>query len=236
MSNIYLQDRYKDPKQVFKTIYKIINNYNKDKNLKIIDFGGAEGAFAHFVINQQPNYEITNIEYDKKLLELSKKNVPLCKSIIGDINSCPKIKNNSYDIVTCIGVISIFDDFRPSINEMLRVVKKGGLIIINNMWNSYPIDLLIKVRHAKNGSQKKFNNWESGWNMISIKTISEFLKNKKKVKSFSFKKVIMKKDLLKNKNNLLRSWTNKYKNGERYHFNGIGRLLDKRLLIIQINK
>ena len=29
---------------------------------------------------------------------------------------------------------------------------------------------------------------------------------------------------------------NKYKNGERYHFNGIGRLLDKRLLIIQINK
>ena len=32
------------------------------------------------------------------------------------------------------------------------------------------------------------------------------------------------------------SWVNKYKNGERYHFNGIGRLLDKRLLIIQINK
>ena len=85
MSNIYLQNRYNDPKDVFKMIYKIINNYNKDKNLKIIDFGGAEGAFAYFVLNKQPNYEITNLEYDKKLLALSKKNVPLCNSVIIEI-------------------------------------------------------------------------------------------------------------------------------------------------------
>ena len=237
MSKIYHENRYDNPKQTFEMTYKEIKNYFKKKNnIKIIDFGGAEAALAYYLLKKNPNFQITNLEYDKKLVNLSRKNVPDCITINGDINNCPKIKSNNFDVVVCLGVISIFDDFRPAINEMLRVAKKGGLIIINNMWNSFPIDLLIKVRHSRSDSQSKFNNWESGWNMISINTISKFLKHNKKVKKFFFKKVIMKKDLFRKKDNLLRSWTQKDKYGKRYHFNGIGRLLDKRLLMIQINK
>ena len=58
-------------------------------------------------------------------------------------------------MITCLGVMSIFDDFRPSLNEMIRMCKKSGLIIINNMWNSFPIDLNIKIRRSS--SVKKDN-------------------------------------------------------------------------------
>ena len=128
----------------------------------------------------------------------------------------------------------IFDDFRPSLKEMLRVCRPKGIIIINNMWNTYPIDLNIKIRRSVSLKKDNFKNWESGWNMISISTISNYLKSLKNVKRFKFIDWYMDVDLKKNNKNLMRAWTIKDNKNRRIHFNGIGRIIDKKFLVIEV--
>lgn len=233
MSNIYLENRFNRPKKTFKISYNFIKKKFKNKDLKLLDVGAAECAFANYLEKKAKNIKITNLEYDKKLVNFSKKIFPEYRIIKGDINKCKKLKNSFFDVVTCLGVLSIFDDFRPSINEMLRVCKSKGVIIINNMWNTYPIDLNIKIRRSIPIEKDNFKNWESGWNMLSISTISSYLNSCKSVKKFKFHNWYMDLDLKKNNKNLMRAWTIKDKNNKRIHFNGIGRVIDKKFLVIE---
>lgn len=233
MSKIYFENRYNKPKKSFIDVKNIILKKFKKKKLKLLDVGSADSSFCYYLSNNK-SIEVTNLEYDKSLVNYSKKKFPDFKIIQGDINNCKKIKRESFDVITCIGVISIFDDFRPSVNEMLRMVKKNGLIIISNMWNSFPIDLNIKIRRSE--GKKPFNNtkWESGWNMISVNTMTKFLKFNKKVKKFKFINFFMDIELPKNEKNLMRAWTIKNNKGRKTHFNGIGREIDKKILVIDL--
>ena len=233
MSNIYFENRFNKPQLNFKISLDVIKKKYKKNNIKLLDVGAAECAFAYYLKKNSQNIDVTNLEYDKKLVNFSKKKFPDYKIIHGDINKCKKIKSSYFDTITCLGVISIFDDFRPSINEMLRICKPKGLIIINNMWNAYPIDLNIKIRRSVPVKKDNFKNWESGWNMLSISTISNFLHTSKSVKKFEFFDWYMNVDLKKNKKNLMRAWTVKNKNKKRVHFNGIGRVIDKKFLVIE---
>jgi hypothetical protein len=108
------------------------------------------------------------------------------------------------------------------------------LILVQNFWNAFPVDLIIKTRHARSGPQDSFGDWEAGWNMLSIATMSAFLEYHPRVASFDFSKVVLPYDLPAREENIMRSWTCMGADGERYHMNGIGRLLDKRLLRIRL--
>ena len=233
MSNIYLENRFNKPKKTFKISYNFIKKKFKNKNLQLLDVGAAECAFANYLKKNTKNIDITNLEYDKKLVNFSKKIFPDYKIIHGDINKCKNIKNSFFDVVTCLGDLSTFHDFRPSTNEMLRVCKPKGIIIINNMWNTYPIDLNIKIRRSISVKKDNFKNWESGWNMLSISTISSYLNSCKTVKKFKFYDWYMDVDLKKNNKNLMRAWTIKNKNKKRKKLNEIGRVIDKKFLVIE---
>ena len=233
MTDIYFQNRYQTPKKTFKISHQIIKKKFKNKNIELLDVGSAECAFSFYLSQKNKKTSVTNLEYDNKLVQLSKKNFPNFKIIRGDINSCKKIKTNSFNVITCLGVMSIFDDFRPSLNEMIRMCKKSGLIIINNMWNSFPIDLNIKIRRSSSVKKDNYMNWESGWNMISVATMSKYLDEHKKVKKFTFRNWHMDIDLKKKNSNLMRAWTIKNSKNQRVHFNGIGREIDKKFLIIE---
>lgn len=233
MSSIYLENRFNAPKKTFKISYSFIKKKFKNKKLKLLDVGSADCGFANYLNKKEKNFNITNLEYDKKLVNFSKKIFPDYKILQGDINKCKKLKDSFFEVVTCLGVLSIFDDFRPSINEMIRVCKPKGIIIINNMWNTYPIDLNIKIRRSIPIKKDNFKNWESGWNMLSISTISNYLKSYKSVKKFKFYNWYMDIDIKKDNKNLMRAWTIKNKDNKRIHFNGIGRVVDKKFLVIE---
>jgi len=234
MSDIYYENRYDRPKKTFNISFNIIKKKFVNKKIDLLDVGSAECAFGNYLYKKYKNIDITNLEYDKKLVKFSKKNFPNFKIIHGDINNCKKLKNSSFNVISCLGVLSIFDDFRPSLKEMLRVCRPKGIIIINNMWNSYPIDLNIKIRRSVSLKKDNFKNWESGWNMISISTISDYLKSLKNVKRFKFIDWYMDVDLKKNNKNLMRAWTIKDNKNRRIHFNGIGRVIDKKFLVIEV--
>jgi hypothetical protein len=235
MSDIYLEDRYESPKWVFRmTLAMLDEHFGKKKDVRLLDVGTAEAALPHFLLKHKPDYSYTGGEHDPMLVELANKKVPKCKTVQADANDLAPFKDKSFDAVVCIGVVSIFDDYRPSFNSMLRVAADKGIVLVQNFWNAFPVDLIIKTRHAKKGPQNDFDNWEAGWNMISIATISAYLDHHPRVASYDFHKVVLPYDIAPRPENPIRSWTCMGYDGERYHMNGIGRLLDKRVLRIKL--
>ena len=60
-----------------------------------------------------------------------------------------------------IGVLSIFEDFETSLNNLTRWTKKGGKIYIFSFFNNYPIDVNIKFSKSENWQIKNqnFGKW-----------------------------------------------------------------------------
>lgn len=235
MADIYKENRYETPKWVFKMILAMLDErFGTKASPALLDVGTAEAALPHYLLKNRPAYRATGVEFDPVLVDLANKNVPKCRTVQGDANDLSAFKDGAFDAVTCVGVLSIFDDYRPAMDEMLRVGAPGGQLLVQNFWNAYPVDLIIKTRHATPGPQKKFDGWEAGWNMLSIATMSAYLDHHPKVASYDFHKVVLPYDLPARPENVLRTWTNRGWDGERYHMNGIGRLIDKRLLRVRL--
>ena len=201
------ENRYKKTKEVFTFVGEKIIKFKKKKieKISIADFGCANGEFQYYLYRIFKNDKIYGYDTLNKLLVKAKKNVPQVKFKNGSILKKKICNKNSFDVTTAIGVISIFDSFETTIDNLIFWTKPGGKILLHALMNEYPLDINVKYSHSKNWKYKKPKFWESGWNIYSIKTISDYLK-KKKIKNFKFNKFNLNSTLKKRKD-ILRSWT-----------------------------
>ena len=84
------------------------------------------------------------------------------------------------------------------------MLKPKGEIYLFDHYNIYDYNVYVKYENL-NLSKKVL---QSGWNIFSIKFIKNFFKDKK-VELFKF---YMNKKIKKNKKDLIRTWTIRYKN------------------------
>tara|TARA_B100001029_G_scaffold117481_1_gene97357 strand:- start:9884 stop:10603 length:720 start_codon:yes stop_codon:yes gene_type:complete len=203
-----------EPKELFKQVVKIMG-FLKDNNLKnkkLIDIGGANGAFCGYIRSLNKDISITNSDYNSDILNnckfFFKENKIIYKK--GDANSLTE-KSNFYDYVTSFGVTSIFDEFIPSFSEMIRIAKPKGVICNSMIVNESRTDVIIKYLDPKTGEHIP------GWNKFSISSISNYLSKNKHVESFDFIKHKMPFDI-KKKIDPMRSYTRNI-NGERVLWN-----------------
>ena len=128
-----------------------------------------------------------------------------------------------------IGVHPIFENFEKCFSNLIYWTKPKGEIFICDMFNPYPVDVLIKYKLSKNYKSKIL---ETGWNIFSEKSVEEFLKKKSVVKNFKFKKFEMPFDLRPQKDPI-RSWTIKSKK-RRLMINGLSIIQPQTLLRIKL--
>lgn len=230
-TKIYQKNDYKiNPKEVFKFIEKL-SFKKKNKKFLCLDVGCAAGNFIYYLKKKNPQSEFHGMDSVLKLVNKAKKNVPDCefykKSVLDSKAWSPK----TYDKIFMVGVHPIFDDFTIFLKNIINWTKSRGEIYICDMFNQYPIDVFVYYRMS---NDIKKNKLERGWNNLSISSFSRFLKNNKKVKSFSFTKFNMPYDL-KKKKNPARSWTIKDENNNRLMINGLGIIQNQCLLKIIVN-
>ena len=111
-------------------------NYQKfvdlmSENCKVLDAGCGNGKNMIYIKNKF--IEVVGIDFSEKLIEICK-NKSL-NVINADIRNLP-FKDNSFNFVMSIAVIhhlSCEEDRYKSINEMLRVCKPGGKVLIS-LW------------------------------------------------------------------------------------------------------
>ena len=231
---IYLEEnRYDKVKEQFKQIADILklDKVKRSREFSMIDIGGATGEFLYYIRTLQPDMTLLVAEYSSDLVDagninLLKHKIPFIKA---DANNLESVQSDSFDYVTTIGVTSIFDDFRPSFSEMIRIARNNAVCLNSMMVNEYGVDVIIKYINPSTGKP------ESGWNKFSLKSIEEFLRNHPMVSGYRFEKHIMPFDLPQ-RDDLMRSWTKINECGERILWNGLNMEIAIYNIIFEVRK
>jgi len=224
------EERHNKPKEMFKfTVENSITRNELQKKLNVCDFGCANGEFLYY-LDKISEFNLTGVDIMPELIKKSKKFVPKAKYKVGSVIDKQLFVSNQFDVSFLTGVHSIFDDFEEVFDNLINWTNEGGKIIITGIFNPFPIDVFIKYRESTNYNSEFM---ESGWNIFSIESISNFLENKSKIKSFEFLKFNIELDLPQQKDKV-RSWTFKDSNKNRIITNGLSILQNHFTLIINL--
>lgn len=200
----YLKENYKNkPKEYYKFVAKNIQeDFSGGGVRSFVDIGCETGSFLHYIHSIFPEFKLTGVDVMKELLdEVNKPEDIGATTILTDISKVPCTIKDQFDIVTMMGVIGIFDDFEPIIDNLLSITREHGCIYIFGVFNPEKLDMIMRCR--KSGEVN--TNWEKGWNIFSIHSMTEYCQ--KKGKQMDISEFSMPFAIEKNKVDPLRSWT-----------------------------
>ncbi len=211
---IYYNSNIKETKESFKFLHKIIDKKKINNKTKILDVGCGDGNLIYFLNKKFPSASITGVDIDKKIVERVRRNTDKKNNIFKyDIIKKNQKKIDKFDIIISAGVLAIFDNPEIFFKNIFKNLKKNGTLYLFGNFTKYHYNIFIKYEDLIKNKGK----YQSGFNVYSV----EYIKNrfsKKKVKLFPF---YIKKNIKKNKNDLIRSWTENHK-GKKYFINALG--------------
>jgi len=120
--------------------YLIKNSSFKDSEM-ILDLGCGRGEFLDGVSKITSCY-IRGVDISPKMIDIcNKRNIPNSSFIVGEAEKIP-YKDNSFDKVFCLNSFHHYPNPDTVVEEMLRVLKEDGTIIIGEV---YVLPLLREV-------------------------------------------------------------------------------------------
>ena len=212
--SFYLKEnRYEESKQLHHDIVDLIKKQeigvNDIHSKVILDAGCAAGEFAYLLRKVFPFNEIKAFDLLPELIAKAKEKVQNVDFFIGNILDVDLIAPESIDILTCTGVLSIFDKFEDFISNLLVWVKPGGAVYLHSLFSDYPVDVQVRYNLSENYGSGIL---ELGWNIFSKDSVSTYLSTQREVESFNFHDFSIKVEL-KKQEDIVRSWTFKDENG-----------------------
>lgn len=96
------------------------------KGKKILDVGCGSAQDAIYYFSKKA--QVFGIDISKKEIEMAK-NMKCGEFTIGDMKNLP-YQNNTFDIVASYYALQASDNVTKSIEEMIRVAKRGAMIVI----------------------------------------------------------------------------------------------------------
>jgi len=155
-----------------KIVYDIICRTIKFKsNLRILDFGCAEGSTLKALQKRIPSGQFTGIEYSGDLLRCHDENQSQILLLQGDVTALPDtISENMYDVVCALAVLEHLSQPEKALAEANRVLKPGGLFIAtcpDPRWDkiSTRLGLLKDGKHSTDFNKELFYSLAQKENM-----------------------------------------------------------------------
>jgi len=124
----------------------------------VFDAGCGCGAWLDSVNRQNPEKELkmVGLDYAAGLIEIANQRLPEGTWHVGDARSYPDVPDNSFDVSVSFGVFVYFDSLdecRQALEELVRVTKPGGRIMVGRMNSKEVFDAIgeetIKRNYAK---------------------------------------------------------------------------------------
>ena len=170
---IYLnENRYREPKEVFKRIADVLRAHiGNGGGRSILDVGCATGEFLYYLQSQFPDATLFGMDVSNSMIEAARAQVPKCDFKVGSVLKAEDFATGSMDVLTCSGVLSIFDDQAVPLNNLVRCLRPGGHLVIVTLVNNEPVDVIMRYRDVRDGEPA----WEAGWNFFSKKTFENIL-------------------------------------------------------------
>lgn len=147
-----------------KTFYSFIENAVKGlrgKILRIMEVGSGTGRNACYLAKKYPKVEVHALDILKESLIAGRRTAALLKCganlkfVVADATKL-KYKDGYFDLIYSQGTLEHFKDINPVMKEQVRVLKPGGILIINvpQTFNYYTIKKHLAMARGK---------WEPGW-------------------------------------------------------------------------
>lgn len=216
---LYLKDLYKDtPKEYFKLVKEEIKKkYSSGSEFSLLDIRCATGGMLYFLRKEFPEADLSGMDVMEELLKKCNDGIagkPV-KTYIADISCKETLPAETYDIITMLGVLSIFDDFADVLDNVVSMLGHKGTLMVFGIFNPEDIDVLIRSRTAGT----KTDIWESGWNYFSKSSLEEYCKERNlKYEWIPFQ---FEFDIPRHIDDPLRSWTIDLYNGKKMIVNGL---------------
>lgn len=228
---IYLE---KDQMHKTKKIFVRIADYIEEKSAEdlpcILDVGCATGDLFVYLKTRINATELVGIDISDQLLKAAKERLPEINFFQEDIASENGLSISEMDYVIASGVLDYLDNPEQAISNLIGSVRSGGKLIIWDLFNPFPIDVIVKYRRFS----KTPNPWESGWNNFSQAYITQILKNDDRVKGFYFERFSLGEKLYARTDDPLRTWTIDCDNNPYQMINGLGQLVHQYFLFVEV--
>ena len=203
------------------------NVWSQD-SLSLLDVGCATGEFIYYLRTQFPYYKYWGLDYEQRVLDRAR-TIEELEDVTFVQGSAETFQLGTFDIITRLGVLGLFEDFSISFQNLIEHTKKGGRILIQADFNDDAIDVRVHWR----GSHPENQPWiTNGHNIYSRKSVSDFLTGR--VANFEFIPFEMPFDVEKSQDNPLRGWTIETASGRRMIVNGLCMIFKETILKIEV--
>ena len=206
-----------DRKNSYKESFKFIRDQIGEVKGDVLDVGCATGDFLWFLNKTYKNINLHGVDIDSDLVDRAKKEVPNASISVADITKDNFINGAGYDWIFMNGVHSIFDPEMPSkwLRPLVNALKnKSSTLCLFGIFNPQNLDVRISSRNSSSNDL-----WETGWNLISKKTIKDYCFSNNL--AFDFVDFEIEIDIKKNESDPLRSWTMNMRNDKKIIINGL---------------
>ena len=123
----------------------VLKKYALNKNSKILDAGCGTGLVG-IELKKYGYLNIDGVDFSQDMLDLVPQGI-YKKIEKVDLNKLLKFKNNTYDVVMCVGTFTYGHVKPKALDELIRITKNKGLIcftINEGIYEEYGFDNKIK--------------------------------------------------------------------------------------------
>ena len=218
------------PKESAKRLAELMLNHHPRPAGKALDIGCATGELMAYLGARFPELSFTGADVFDELLETGRRLLPSAEFVNASVLAPPASFKDRFDVVTAIGVMSIFDEDQLTLfwKNLLDSTKVGGWLAVLSPLNEYGIDAIIRHRKRRDG---QLLPWESGWNVFSIETIREVLRSLGQ-HEVTFDRFVFEPVLLP-KPDPIRTWTLPTRDHPHQLTNGLKLLVDHYFITLQ---
>lgn len=100
---------------------------------RLIDIGCGPGAFLSLVKETFPDIQLNALDLSEEMIHETRERLSnTAIATVGDSENMP-LKSEQYQVVTCNMSIHNYPHPQNAVNEMFRILKPGGVLLLNDM-------------------------------------------------------------------------------------------------------
>lgn len=217
-------DRYAEPKCIFRTLARLMEEAGATSG-RFLDVGCATGELIYFLKQRFTGLEFTGVDKQPEFLERARSQPRLRDVSFVQGDALAFRDAEPFDVVSCFGVISIFEAFEPLLANLLANTRKGGRIFVHGLFNDVDIDVRLMYRDHHNRK-----DWNGGFNIFSLIQVGNWLESH--AASWRAVPVELDVDIAPRQDFPHRAYTVKLESGRRATANGLCLMLPEKILEI----
>ena len=120
----------------------VMKEIERFRPASLIDIGCGPGGFLCAVQKRFPDIQLNALDLSEEMVRETQERLgPSAVAIVGDSERMP-LESEQYEIVTCNMSIHHYPHAQDAVNEMYRILKPGGTLLLNDMDCASPIRAL----------------------------------------------------------------------------------------------